>query len=120
MHVNHIEIFKSPEGRPELHVHLVDDSIWLTQSQLVELFDSSKANISEHIQHIFQSGELDQGSNVRNFRTVQKEYALISAYVKYNAKKVRNESCMEVNSLDSIGGGLFESNLLINSISEKI
>jgi hypothetical protein len=120
MQNNQIEIFKSSDGSPELHVRLVDDSIWLTQSQLVELFDSSKANISEHIQHIFQSGELDQGSTVRNFRTVQKEYALISAYVKYNAKKVRNESCMEVNSLDSIGGGLFESNLLINSISEKI
>ena len=54
MHVNHIEIFKSPEGRPELHVRLVDNSIWLTQSQIVELFDSSKANISEHIKHIFQ------------------------------------------------------------------
>jgi hypothetical protein len=73
MHVNHIEIFKSPEGRPELHVRLVDNSIWLTQSQIVELFDSSKANISEHIKHIFQSGELDEGSTVRNFRTVQKE-----------------------------------------------
>lgn len=73
IHVNHIEIFKSPEGRPELHVRLVDNSIWLTQSQIVELFNSSKANISEHIKHIFQSGELDEGSTVRNFRTVQKE-----------------------------------------------
>ena len=73
MQNNQIEIFKSSDGSPELHVRLVDDSIWLTQSQLVELFDSSKANISEHIQHIFQSGELDQGSTVRNFRTVQKE-----------------------------------------------
>ena len=73
MHVNHIEIFKSSEGRPELHVRLVDNSIWLTQSQIVELFDSSKANISEHIKYIFQSGELDEGSTVRNFRTVQKE-----------------------------------------------
>jgi prophage maintenance system killer protein len=53
----------------------VDDSIWLTQSQIVDLFDSSKANISEHIKHIYQSGELDQKSTVRNFRTVQKEGA---------------------------------------------
>lgn len=71
MQNNQIEIFKSSDGRHELHVRLVDDSIWLTQSQLVELFDSSKANISEHIQYIFQSGELHQGSTVRNFRTVQ-------------------------------------------------
>ena len=71
MENNQIEIFKSSDGSPELLVRLVDDSIWLTQSQLVELSDLSKANISEHNQHIFQSGELDQGSTVRNFRTVQ-------------------------------------------------
>lgn len=71
MENNQIEIFKSSDGSPELHVRLVDDSIWLTQSQLVELSDLSKANISEHNQHIFQSGELDQDSTVRNFRKVQ-------------------------------------------------
>jgi prophage maintenance system killer protein len=73
MQLNQIEIFKTSDGRSEIHVRLVDDSIWLTQSQIVELFDSSKANISEHIKHIFQSGELDEKSTVRNFRTVQKE-----------------------------------------------
>jgi len=45
----------------------------LTNSQLVELFESSKANISEHIENIFESGELDKDSTVRDFRTVQKE-----------------------------------------------
>lgn len=73
MQLNQIEIFRTSDGRSEIHVRLVDDSIWLTQSQIVELFDSSKANISEHIKHIFQSGELDEKSTVRNFRTVQKE-----------------------------------------------
>jgi len=75
MQLNQIEIFKTSDGRSEIHVRLVEDSIWLTQSQIVELFDSSKANISEHIKHIFQSGELDEKSTVRNFRTVQKEGA---------------------------------------------
>ena len=42
-------------------------------AQLVELYQSSKANISEHIKHIFEEGELDESSTVRNFRTVQKE-----------------------------------------------
>lgn len=40
--------------------------------QLVELYQSSKANISEHIRHIFEEGELDENSVVRKFRTVQK------------------------------------------------
>ena len=73
MKLNQIEIFKTSDGHSEIHVRLVDDSIWLTQAQIVELFDSSKANISEHIKHIFQSGELVEKSTVRNFRTVQKE-----------------------------------------------
>lgn len=47
--------------------------MWLTQLQLVKLFDSSKANISEHIKNIYEEGELDEESTVRKFRTVQIE-----------------------------------------------
>lgn len=46
------------------------DTIWLTQAQMVELFQSSKANINEHISRIFEEGELDENSTVRHFRTV--------------------------------------------------
>jgi prophage antirepressor-like protein len=60
-------------GEIELKVSLEKDTIWLTQKQIVEIFDSSKANISEHITFIFQSFELDKDSTVRKFRTVQKE-----------------------------------------------
>ena len=49
------------------------DTVWLTQAQMVELFASSKANVSEHIKNIFQQGELSQEATVRNFRTVRKE-----------------------------------------------
>ena len=45
------------------------ETVWLTQAQLIELFESSKANISEHIKHIFKEKELDQNSVVRKFRT---------------------------------------------------
>ncbi len=51
-----------------------DDTLWLTQAQLVMLFESSKANISEHIKHIFQSGELDKisvGYRVNSIRGTQ-------------------------------------------------
>ena len=60
-------------GEIELGISIKEETIWLTQKQIVELFDSSKANISEHIKAIFESHELDRGSTVRKFRTVQKE-----------------------------------------------
>ena len=53
------------------------DTVWLTQAQMVELFASSKANISEHISNIFQQGELQPESTVWKFRIVRKEDALM-------------------------------------------
>ena len=68
-----IIIYKSDDGSVSLDVKLEQDTIWLTQDMIVKLFDSSKANISEHISHIFQDEELDKTSTVRKFRTVRKE-----------------------------------------------
>jgi len=68
-----IVIYQTPEGKSEIQVGLEQETVWLTQLQIVALFDSSKANISEHIKNIFNSGELDQNATVRKFRTVQKE-----------------------------------------------
>ena len=56
-----------------LEVRLENDTVWLTQAQIVELFQSSKGNISEHINNIFEQGELEEGATVRDFRTVQTE-----------------------------------------------
>ena len=64
-----IIIYTSEDGSTKLE----NDTIWLTQDMIVTLFNSSKANISEHISHIFQEEELDRESTVRNFRTVRKE-----------------------------------------------
>ncbi len=68
-----IEIYQSQDGETSIDVIFEQDTVWLTNAQLVTLFDSSKANISEHIKHIFLSGELDDVPTVRKFRTVQKE-----------------------------------------------
>jgi len=70
---NQIEIFKSNEGITQIEVRIEGDSVWLNQNQLIDLFESSKANISEHIKRIFQSNELSPDSTVRKFRTVQLE-----------------------------------------------
>lgn len=52
----------------QLEVRLEDENIWLTQQQLVELYQTSKSNVSEHISHIFEEGELQENSVVRKFR----------------------------------------------------
>lgn len=59
--------------KPSLDVRVEAESVWLSQVQIVELFDSSKANIREHLKHIFDSGELAKEATVRKFRTVRQE-----------------------------------------------
>jgi hypothetical protein len=70
---NEIILYQPDNSSIKLEVRLEDETIWLTQTQIVTLFQSSKANISEHIKHIFHTGELDEKSTVRKFRTVQME-----------------------------------------------
>jgi death-on-curing family protein len=71
--MSEILIYQSPDNQTVVEVKFDNETVWLTQLQLVELFQSSKANISEHIKSIFQSGELMQEATVRNFRTVRQE-----------------------------------------------
>ena len=67
--MNEIVIYQAEQLSQQIKVRIDDETIWLTQAQIVTLFDSSKANISEHIKHIFQTGELDENSVVRKYRT---------------------------------------------------
>lgn len=64
-----IVIYQSPEGLPAVECVFHGDSMWLTQTQMVELYQVSKKTISEHINNIFDEGELDANSVVRKFRT---------------------------------------------------
>ncbi len=66
-------IYQTPDGVTKIETRLQDETVWLTQAQLCELFQKSKSSISEHFKHIFEEGELDERSVVRNSRTVQKE-----------------------------------------------
>lgn len=68
-----IVIFKAQDGAVHIEAKLEDETLWLTQTAIVELFQSSKANISEHLKNIFESGELAQEATVRKFRTVRSE-----------------------------------------------
>lgn len=72
--------YQTEDGLTKIDVRLEDETVWLTQAQMVELFQSSKANISEHIKHIFTEGELNQEAVVRKFRTTAldgKSYEMI-------------------------------------------
>lgn len=64
-----IIIYQSEDGLTHIDVKLEDETIWLTQEQLVNLYQTSKSNVSEHIKNIFEEGELDKNSVVRKFRT---------------------------------------------------
>jgi len=68
-----IILYQNPGGNIKIDVRLEEETVWLTQVQLCELFQKSKATISEHIKNVFEEGELEASSTVRNFRTVQTE-----------------------------------------------
>ena len=64
-----IIIYQTEDGNTKIDVKFQDETVWLTQAQLCELYQTSKSNISEHIKHIFEEGELEEDSVVRKFRT---------------------------------------------------
>ncbi len=67
--VSEIIIYQTEDGHTKIDVKFEDETVWLTQAQLCELYQTSKSNISEHIKHIFEEGELEENSVVRKFRT---------------------------------------------------
>ena len=64
-----IIIYQTDDGETQIDVKFEDETVWLTQAQLCELYQTSKANVSEHIKNICTEGELDEDSVVRKFRT---------------------------------------------------
>ena len=72
-HNGDIVIYQSEDGNTRINVNLQDETVWLSQQQLVELYQTSKSNISEHIKHIFEEGELTESLVVRKFRTTAKD-----------------------------------------------
>ena len=77
MKENKVIIYTTNDGKTKIDVKLEEETLWLTQAQMCELYQTSKSNVSEHIKHIFEEGELDKNSVVRKFRTTAadgKEY----------------------------------------------
>ena len=68
-----IVIYQSEDGNTKINVNLQDETVWLSQQQLAELYQSSRTNIVEHIRNIYEEGELYEVSTCRNFRQVRRE-----------------------------------------------
>src|SRR3989344_4687067 len=67
-----IIIYKSQTG-PEIQVKLEDETVWLSQAQMADLFDKDRDTVSEHIQNVYKEAELSQNRTTRKFRVVQSE-----------------------------------------------
>lgn len=68
---NQIILYQDDNDITHVSVRFADEDLWLTQGQLVEIYQTSKSNVSEHIKHIFEDEELAREATVRKFRTVQ-------------------------------------------------
>ncbi len=67
--LGNIILYKSEDGQDVVDVHLADETVWLNQAQMTELFQRNKRTVSEHIHNVFKDGELKEEAVVRNFRT---------------------------------------------------
>lgn len=70
---NHIEIYQAKDGSTQINVQFEEDTVWLSQAQMAELFGKGRSTISEHINNVFAENELVQESTCRKFRQVRRE-----------------------------------------------
>ena len=68
-----IIIYQTEDGLTKLDVRMEDETVWLTQQQMAELFQTSRTNVVDHISNIYSEGELDEHSTCRKFRQVRME-----------------------------------------------
>ena len=73
MEENKILIYTDSKGLTKIDVKLEEDTLWLTQAQMCELYQTSRTNVVEHIKHIYEEGELLQEATCRKFRQVREE-----------------------------------------------
>lgn len=91
---NEIIIYQTQDGQTKIDVRLENETVWLTQNQMAELFQTTKQNVSSHIKNIFEEGELSENSTVKDYLTVQQEG---------NRKVSRNISHCNLNVIISVG-----------------
>ena len=79
-----IVIYQTEDGETQIDVRLENDTVWLTQAQMVELFQTTKQNVSLHLNNLYKEGELEKEGTVKEYLTVQQEgRRKVSRRVKY-------------------------------------
>ena len=73
MNNSEILLYQSEDGQTKIEVRLEEETVWLSQAQMVELFQTTKQNISLHIKNIYEEGELKEISTIKEYLTVQTE-----------------------------------------------
>ena len=72
---NQIIIYNTEDGETKIEVKIKDETVWLSQAQMADLFQKTVPTINEHIKNVFLEGELAENSTIRKFRIIQKEGA---------------------------------------------
>ncbi len=72
-HQSQFLLYQTDDGQTRLEVRLENETVWLTQSQMAELFQTSIPNVSMHIRNVFAEGELQEAATVKDFLTVRQE-----------------------------------------------
>ena len=81
---NQIVIYETEDGQTQIDVRLEGETVWLTQAQMVDLFQTTKQNVSLHVGNVFKEGELEETATVKKYLTVQQEgKRKVSRNVKY-------------------------------------
>ena len=71
--VGEIVLYRTEDGRTRLECRFVDETLWLPQALMAELFQKDVRTINEHLKNVFAEGELEPGTTVRRFRIVRQE-----------------------------------------------
>ena len=66
-------LYRRDDGAPVLEVRLEEETVWLSQQQIAELFQTSRTNVVEHLRNIYNEAELDEAATCRRFRQVRTE-----------------------------------------------
>lgn len=81
---NKIVIYQADDGQTQIDVRLENETVWLTQAQMVELFQTTKQNVSLHVNNVFKERELEYEATVKEYLTVQQEgFRKVSRKVRY-------------------------------------
>ena len=73
MNPGEILIYQNPDGNVKIDVRLEEETVWLTQEQMAELFGKGRSTVAEHIANVYEEGELEQNRTCRKFRQVRQE-----------------------------------------------